>query len=322
MDKRHILVVEDSPTQARYASLLLENAGYKVTVAETGNSSLDLAQRCQPDVILLDVVLPDLDGFEVCRALRQNVVDYIPVLMLTDQRTGVDDRIDALTVGADDYLAKPFDQRELLARVSALLRVKQIIDELRSRLTSEHQSYQALKRIALTDYLTGLYNRHYFAEVLENEFALAQRYTRPLAGIMSDIDLFRNFNTRYGHPTGDWVLQNIARLMQSHVRRGDMIARYGGEEFVILLPMTDTPTAAALAERLRGQIEATVWEHPSYGPLRITVTFGVAALPALGIGSADKLLACADKALYWAKAAGRNRVAVYEPEMALLKTNP
>ena len=314
MEKKHILLVEDSPTQARYACLLLESAGYHVTIAETGRAGIELAETSNPDAILLDVVLPDIDGFEICRQLRQKILVYIPVLMLTDQRTGVEDRIDAFTVGADDYLAKPYDPRELLAHVAALLRTKQMIDELHSRLTSEHQSYQALKRIALTDYLTGLYNRHYFAEVLEHEFAIAQRHNTPLATIMSDIDYFRKFNTRYGHPTGDWVLQNIARLMQSKVRQGDTIARFGGEEFMILLPMTGSVAAMDVAGRLRAQIEETIFDNPTYGPLRITATFGVAIFPSPGIGKPEHLLAYVDKALYKAKGNGRNRVEYYEYE--------
>src|ERR1700730_3528466 len=109
MDKKHILLVEDSPTQARYACLLLENAGYRVTIAETGHAGITLAETTNPDLIMLDVVLPDIDGFEICWQLRQKILVHIPVLMLTDQRTGVEDRIDAFIVGADDYLAKPYD---------------------------------------------------------------------------------------------------------------------------------------------------------------------------------------------------------------------
>ena len=311
-EKKHILLVEDSPTQARYASLLLEDAGYRVTIADTGSAAIQLAETCQPDAILLDVVLPDIDGFEVCRTLRQKVLVYIPVLMLTDSRTRTEDRIDAFTVGADDYLAKPFDPRELLVRVTALLRIKRIIDELHSRLTSEHQSYQALKRIALTDYLTGLYNRHYFAEVLDHEFALAARHNVPLAAIMFDIDFFRKFNTHYGHPTGDWVLQNVSRLAQSNIRQGDTLARFGGEEFMILLPMTGAGAAVEVAQRLRGALEATMWENPTCGPLNITASFGVAIFPSAGISKPEHLLACVDKALYQAKHNGRNRVEFFE----------
>jgi len=228
-EKKHILLVEDSRTQALFARRLLEGAGYRVTVAETGHAGMELAESAHPDLLLLDVVLPDVDGFEICRYVRRKITTYIPILIFTGERTDVEDRIGAITtVGADDYLSKPYNPRELLAHVEALLRIKSTIDELLSRLTSEKQSYQTLRRIALTDYLTGLYNRHYFAEVFEKEFSFAMRYKTALTVVLSDIDMFRDVNNRYGHPTGDWVLQNVSALMQSKLRLGDSIARYGG----------------------------------------------------------------------------------------------
>ena len=311
MEPRHILIVEDSPTQARFTAMLLERAGHRVSVAGTGQAGLASAEAYRPDVVLLDVVLPDLDGFEVCRRLRQSGPGYIPVLMLTEQRTSLEDKVDALATGADDYLAKPFDERELLARLAALLRIKQVIDELHQRLTSEHQSYQALKRIALTDHLTGLYNRHYFAEVLAREFGLSQRYGSPLACILSDIDHFRDFNNRLGHAAGDWVLRQTAALMQDLLRQGDVMARYGGEEFVVLLPMTELEPAARLAERLRVQVAGRRCTHPAFGEMQITISLGVAGYPSPAIMEAEQLLVRADEALYRAKAGGRNRAEVY-----------
>jgi diguanylate cyclase (GGDEF)-like protein len=220
--------------------------------------------------------------------------------------------VDGLSVGADDYLAKPFDERELLARVVAMLRIKRVIDGLFNRLEEDEQSYLMLKRMALTDQLTGLYNRHYFSEVLEREFSLAKRHRTSLACFMCDIDFFRDFNTRYGHPTGDWVLQEVSRLMQKTSRQEDVIARYGGDELVALLPMTEMPAARASAERLRSIIETNCWDSPS-GQLRITISIGVAVYPFLDISQAEQLPACADKALYRAKEMGRNHIVMYNP---------
>lgn len=309
--QKHILLIEDSPTQARYAGLLLEDAGYQVSVAPTGRSGVEKAVSELPDLIMLDVVLPDLDGFSVCRRLRHRLLHYVPIMMLTEQRTAIEDKLDGLSVGADDYLNKPYDEREMLARVASLLRIKQVIDELHARLANEHQSYQALKRIALVDQLTGLYNRHYFNEVLAREFSLALRYGSPLACIMTDIDYFRDFNDRYGHPAGDWVLQNTAGLVREMLRHGDVIARYGGEEFVMVLPMTGSSDAAELAERTRAAVAAASWHHPEFGVLGITLSMGVAALPMLDVKDPQGLLACADQALYRAKSNGRNRVEVF-----------
>ncbi|OGP62513.1 MAG: hypothetical protein A2170_10855 [Deltaproteobacteria bacterium RBG_13_53_10] len=310
--KKHVLLVEDSPTQAQYMCLLLEDAGYQVTVAETGQKGVEIAETAQPDMVLLDVVLPDLDGFSVCHRIRQRSRLYIPILMLTERRTDMEDKVGGLTAGADEYLSKSFDDRELLARVASLLRIRQVIEDIYNRMESGEQSYQALKHPALTDRLTGVYNRHYFVEDLHRQFALARRYHNPLACVMLDTDLFRDFNERYGDSTGDWMLQGVASVLKQNVREVDMIARYGGEEFIILLPMTDLIGASSLAERLRELIDQHLWESPSSGNLHITVSLGVAAIPAQGIETAEHLVACADKALHRAKAKGRNRVETYE----------
>jgi two-component system, cell cycle response regulator len=311
-DTKHILLIEDSPTQARYTGLLLENEGYKVTFAETGRKGIEIADTEQPDIIILDVVLPDIDGFSVCRRIRQRSLLYTPIMMLTEKRTDIEDKIDGLAVGADEYLNKPFDERELLARITSLMRIRNVVENLYNRLTDGEQSYQTLRQLALTDRLTGLYNRHYFEEELHRQYVLTQRYSTPLSCIMTDIDFFRDFNTQYGHPTGDWVLREVADLMKEMVREGDIVARYGGEEFVILLPMTEIKGAIELAERLREKVEQQTWENPSYGKLNITISFGVAVFPAFGIETADHLVAYADKALYKAKNNGRNRVEVFD----------
>jgi diguanylate cyclase (GGDEF)-like protein len=311
-NKKHVLLIEDSPTQAQYMRLLLEDAGYLVTFAETGQKGIEIAETAQPDVVLLDVVLPDLDGFSVCHRIRQRSRLYIPILMLTEKRTDMEDKVGGLTAGADEYLSKSSDDRELLARVASLLRIRQVIEDLYTRMENGEQSYQTLRQPALTDRLTGLYNKHYFAEDLHRQFALARRYLNPLGCIMMDIDLFQNFNTSYGETTGDWMLQGLASLIKQNTREVDMIARYGGEEFVILLPMVDIDGAAALAERLRALVEQQIWEYPSSDKLHITVSLGVAAIPTQGIETAEHLIAYADNALHRAKDNGRNRVEIYE----------
>jgi two-component system cell cycle response regulator len=314
-NRKHVLLIEDSPTQAQYMRLLLEDAGYLVTFAETGQKGIEIAETAQPDVVLLDVVLPDLDGFSVCQRIRQRSRLYVPILMLTEKRTDMEDKVGGLTAGADEYVSKSFDDRELLARVASLLRIRQVIEDIYTRMENGEQSYQTLRQPALTDRLTGLYNQYYFAEDLHRQFALARRYLNPLGCVMMDIDLFRDFNARHGEPTGDWMLQGVASLIRQNVREVDMIARYGGEEFVILLPMVDIKGAAALAERLRTLVEQHLWENSSFGKLHITVSLGVAAIPMQGIETAERLVACADKALHRAKANGRNRVQIYEARL-------
>ena len=308
MTEAHILLIEDSSTQAQQIRLILESAGYQVSVAAMGNQGLAMAQALVPDLILLDVILPDLDGYKVCRRLRQQGSPYIPVLMLT-ARSAVEDKVEGLQVGADDYLPKPFDERELLARVNALLRVRQQQGELQYRLEEVRQSQEVWRRVAITDHLTGLYNRHYFAEVLQQDFEAARRYNTPLACIMVDIDHFRDFNTRYGHAIGDVVLQGVAHILKESVRRADVVARYGGEEFVVLMPMSNVAAATVTASRLREMVEARVWESAA-GPLQTTISLGVASFPEIKVTRAEDLVICADRAMYQAKEQGRNRVVV------------
>ena len=227
----------------------------------------------------------------------------------------MEDKVGGLTAGADEYLSKSSEDRELLARVASLLRIRQVIEDIYKRMENGEQSYQTLRQPALTDRLTGLYNKDYFAEDLHRQFALAQRYFNPLGCALMSIDLFSEFNTRHGEPTGNWILQGVASLVKQNVREVDTIARYRVEEFVILLPMVDIKGTAALAERLRTLVEQHPWENSSSGKLDITLSLGVAAVPMQGIETAERLVTCADKALRRAKANGRNRVEIYEADL-------
>jgi two-component system cell cycle response regulator len=232
--------------------------------------------------------------------------------MMTDQKTSIEDKVDGLSVGADDYLPKPIDHRELLARIASLLRIKQTLDEVFDRLQQESQAYEIMKRMALTDHLTGLFNRHYITEIIEREFSLAARYHTPFSLLMIDVDFFRDFNTKFGHPTGDWVLQQVAVLFNRELRQPDVIARYGGDEFLAILPMTDSQQATRVAERLRSSVAANQWESPA-GTLQLTISIGIASVPLPDILQVDHLIACADQALYQAKEHGRNQASIYQP---------
>jgi diguanylate cyclase (GGDEF)-like protein len=308
-EEDRILIIEDSPTQALYLSQILGSAGYGTLIASTGQEGMDSAMDLSPHLIILDVVLPDLDGFSICRRMRQQIKGYTPILMLT-ARNDVNDRVDGLEVGADDYMAKPFDERELLARVKALLRINRVHDDLHMTLEEERGSLKVLRKVALLDHLTGVFNRHYLSEVLEREFSKAQRYNTPLACVLVDIDHFRDFNTRYGHAVGDWVLRGVAEILKKNVRDSDVVARYGGDEFVLLEPMASTETASRSAERICEMVGKQKWES-SQGGLEITISMGVAAFPEIEATSASELLDFADKALYQGKRGGRNRVCLY-----------
>ena len=196
-----ILCVEDSPTQAAHIRNILTNEGYHVDVAEDGFQSLALARETSPDLVVLDIMLPDIDGYSVCRKLRSQSGHYIPVLMLS-ARQDVEDRLDGLEVGADDYLPKPFDARELLARVKSLLRIKRLNDDLQEKLNEAQESFNVWRRVAVTDHLTGLHNRHYLQKVLQDEVTVANRYGTTLSCVMLDIDHFRDFKQQVRSPGG------------------------------------------------------------------------------------------------------------------------
>jgi len=306
-----ILCVEDSPTQAAHIRNILANDGYQVEVAADGFQSLALARETKPDLVVLDVMLPDIDGYSVCRKLRSQSDHYIPVLMLS-ARQEVEDRLDGLEVGADDYLPKPFDARELLARVKSLLRIKRLNHELQEKLNEAQESFNVWRRVAVTDHLTGLHNRHYLQKMLQDEVTVANRYGTSLACVMLDIDHFRDFNNQYGHLVGDEVLKGLSAVLERGSRKADVIARYGGEEFVLLLPMTDLDAAALTALRLCREVASTPLASEA-GNLKVTISLGVAALPDPDITTPLKLIAKADRALYMAKDAGRNRVVVLGP---------
>jgi diguanylate cyclase (GGDEF)-like protein len=193
------------------------------------------------------------------------------------------------------------------------LQENEMVADLMKQLDSDPQSYQALKRIALFDPLTGIYNRQYFGDLLEREFSLSKRYAIPVGCILADIDNFSSLNDRYGHATGDWVLQQTAAFLSNTIRQGDLIARFGGEEFVILLPMTNLEASADVATRLCTAISKMVWKSPA-GELGIGISCGVAGMPAVYVDQPRQLVDCAEKALCEAKGKGRNRVEVYREE--------
>jgi two-component system cell cycle response regulator len=294
-----ILIADDSATVRALARMELEDAGFEVIEASDGQQALELALASPPDVVLLDVEMPVLDGYETVTALKGNALtEMIPVVFLTG-RVGADDVARALKLGGHDYLRKPPEAAELLARVNAALRVKQLQDELRARADE-------LDRMSRTDHLTGLHNRRHMEEHLRKLGAGAKRHGYPLALLIVDVDHFKVVNDKLGHQVGDEVLVEVAARLGSALRTEDMLGRWGGEEFLVLLPQTNALGARTLAERLRVRTGATPVQS-SNGAVNVTISIGGAA--AEGPGE-HELLALADKQLYAAKDAGRDRVLV------------
>lgn len=286
-----VLMIDDSPDALAVAKARLSKEQLDIVCAGGGVSGLEIAHREKPDLILLDVDMPDMSGFDVCRALKADPeLCMIPVLFLSGATTP-DDKVQGLDLGAVDYVAKPFDAFELRARVRAALRTKHLQD-----LLIEH---------AHIDPLTGLSNRRALMERLQCEWARIERHGGQMAFVMADLDHFKQVNDLYGHHVGDKLLQETARALAEQCRENDLPARYGGEEFSIVVPDEPAANALHLAERCRQKIAecCVVVRHES---VRITASFGVS--DSNGVASLEEMLRRADEALYWSKQAGRNRV--------------
>ena len=278
-----------------------------MTCASNGKEALDRFSGSFYPIVLIDWIMPEMDGLELCAALRKNSgPGYVYIIFVTAKESKID-VVQALENGADDYVTKPFDRKELLARIQTGLRVLKLEQSLK-------QANEEIRALSFTDPLTGLYNRGYLNENLPREISRSLRYSRPLHIIMCDIDRFKIVNDTYGHQVGDEVLRSFAELMKNSVRQKvDWVARYGGEEFMLVLPETDASGAETVSERLRDAIGKKRFDARGKS-IRITASFGITGFrPAHGerIVTPDILLMEADRALLKAKQAGRNRVEIY-----------
>jgi two-component system, cell cycle response regulator len=300
VERQTILVAEDSRVVRAILREPLSAHGYRVLEAADGEQALACCLRDRPDMVLLDVEMPVLDGHQVLARIKQRPeLADVPVVFLTARAT-TEDVVQGLRLGAHDYLRKPFEASELLARVSAALRVKALQDELRRRNLE-------LDRMSRTDALTGLYNRRHLEERLGELVSLARRHGEDLGAALVDLDHFKAVNDTAGHPAGDAVLQVTADRLRNSLRAEDVLGRWGGEEFLVLLPRTDAAGARLVAERMRQALAGQPIPLPDGGEVKVTASIGVAAGTDDGVaGLVDR----ADAALYEAKAAGRDRVVV------------
>ncbi len=295
--KAKILVVDDQPANIQILAEALQ-VEYDVRIANSGTKALEISREgIKPDLILLDVMMPILDGFEVCRRLKSDVATWdIPVIFITAKNNATDEEL-GLNIGAVDYVSKPFSIPVVRARVRNHLRLKKHAD--------------LLEELASIDSLTHLPNRRHYEARLDDEWKRAQRDGSSLAILMIDIDYFKNYNDHYGHGAGDLCLQRVAQILKSEqARPSDMVARYGGEEFIVILPNTDTEGAKVAGERLRERVEALQIPH-AYSPAGPVVSISVgcaAGQPARNTIDAIELIDTADKQLYQAKEQGRNRI--------------
>lgn len=305
-DPAQILLIDDDEGQSRLLTAYLGQLDCKIHHSVNGQAGLDWMKSHRVDLVVTDLLLPDLDGFEVIKQVRSNPrFEHTPVLAMS-VLSEVEDRVRALNVGADDFILKGFTGIEFRARTERLLRLKLRMDELRQRY------HEAAKR-AVTDSLTGLVTHGYICETLAHELQGASRAKEQHSVIFVDVDHFKAFNDTFGHALGDEVLHRVAGVIVETVRTSDTPGRYGGEEFVISLPRTTAEEAALVAERIRQRIESvpiTVTEGDEPRELRITASLGVATFPT-DASDVDSLLQHADEAMYAAKQAGRNSVVAF-----------
>jgi len=310
MPSSRILVVDDVPVNIQLLVTYLAAEGYDVVSAKDGYDAMKAVKEHQPDLILLDVMMPKMNGFKVCEAIKSDdATKFIPVILVTALNE-LEDKIKGMDSGADDFLAKPFNKLELLVRVRSLLRIKHLHDELQEKVIELQRTKEELRQLAITDGLTGLYNYRYFKEQLLQELKRAQRYSLNTAVVMIDIDHFKQYNDKNGHPAGDVVLKGIARLLKDNIRNIDLAARYGGEEFSLILIETDKPSAKIVSEKIRKLVEDYGFAYESSQPDgKLTISTGVATFPEDG-EDFDTLVSKADQRLYRAKEAGRNLIFV------------
>jgi two-component system cell cycle response regulator len=309
--KRRILVVDDHEDNVEVLRARLEVRGYDVRGANSGQEALDTVNEWIPDLILLDVMMPDMDGLEVVRRLKADRnLPFIPVIMQT-ALDSTERMVAGLEAGADDYVTKPINFAELEARVRSLLRIKKLQQALSEREKELSLMNDKLLHISLTDGLTGVDNRRALEQRLHEMFEHSLRLHEPIACVMCDIDHFKKVNDTYGHAAGDEVLKQFAEILSDEAREIDRVGRYGGEEFLLLLPGTVLDSAVTFAERLRQRVDNHTFSFEG-GTLTRTMSCGVAAWPHPRVAGREEMLKAADDALYVAKELGRNRVVRFD----------
>jgi len=288
-----ILVVEDDLYYLKTLEKILEEERYRVYTHGEGKGVVEKAKELKVDAVLLDIMIPEKDGFSVCQLLKEDSETRdIPIIMVTAKTDG-EDLKRAFELGAFDYIKKPIDKMEVLARLSAALEY------------CEQQ--KQLQDMAMRDGLTGLYTHTLLLELLEKECNKAQRYKTSLAFLMLDIDHFKKVNDTYGHRVGDRIIEQVARTLEINSRKSDIVGRYGGEEYGIILQDISFANALLVCERIRSSIEEFEYRIDDK-IIKITISIGMAYKEAEASADCEKMITIADKAMYQAKKNGRNRV--------------
>ncbi|MBC8504698.1 MAG: diguanylate cyclase [Anaerolineales bacterium] len=311
-----IMVVDDVDDNRLLLMRLLTQSDYGVSMADNGLTAFQLAEKDPPDLVLLDISMPEVDGYQVCQRFKDTpTLRDIPIIFIS-ALDGTLDKEKAFSVGGVDYITKPIEARDVLMRVENHLSIRNMQKQLEQRnlaleaeILRRESVEQKLMVQATTDPLTKLYNRRQFFDLAERELSRAERKNRPICIILLDIDKFKEVNDTYGHLVGDQVLVRLAELCLINFRKYDIWARYGGEEFIAMLPETDIQDCKLISERLRKIVANTNMQFDQI-TLSITISMGISCIDADSDLSFDELLDQADQALYQSKREGRNRVTI------------
>ncbi len=305
----NILLVDDTRTEQHIMTVRLNEMGHDVICCSNGQEAIELYEQYDFDLVLMDVIMPIMDGYETAQHMREQDDDWVPIIFLSG-RTSPEDIAAGIDAGGDDYLTKPVDETILAAKMSAMQRIAAMRHRLISVSHELEKANDELQKLANADGLTGLANRRIIDEYLEKETARSVRSELPIAVIMIDLDNFKLYNDNYGHIAGDSCLKKVSKVLKNTVRRPeDLVGRYGGEEFCVILPNTDLKGASFVAERIRSEVEGANIPHAKNTVSDVvTLSIGIASRIPGNKSTATQLLSDADKALYRAKTNGRNQV--------------
>lgn len=311
-----ILIVDDNPTNLSVLSQVLKSEGYKTRFAIDGESAIEQLNEELPNMILLDVQMPGMDGFETCVSLKSHPdTKDIPVIFITAS-VDIDSKVKGLSLGAVDYITKPFQQEEVIARVNLHLQNRYLARKVQEQAIALLHANQQLQRLVNLDGLTEVANRRRFDEYLKHEWLRLAREKQCLSILLSDIDHFKDYNDYYGHQAGDICLKKVAEVLQDSVHRpADLVARYGGEEFTVVLPNTPLDGAITVANEISKNLKSQQISHEC-SPVSsiLTISLGIATLVPTSDLTCEDLISLADKALYQAKRLGRDRYCIYMEE--------
>lgn len=306
-----VLLVDDTKTERLIISSYLEKMGYSVVMAENGKLAVGLYHTEKPDLVLMDVIMPEMDGHEAARQMRRDESLWVPIIFLSG-RVDPEDVFAGIEAGGDDYLTKPVDFRILEAKMISMRRIASMRRKLIDVSTELEVVNSELKKLANVDGLTGLANRRYMDKYLHVEISRSMRNGHQLAVILCDVDHFKKYNDSFGHLKGDDCLKAVANALQSVCKRAsDLVARYGGEEFAVVLPDTNIENAHRLAQAMCDAVSALKFDHPESEHKLVTISMGVYSDQPEKSHDSEFMLKMADEALYRAKDSGRNKVCLY-----------